>query len=139
MFPEPLFAEVPTAQQLNINSNSVSLQGYSSGLRISLKHVVSRHMSTWELCGCHSNRQVTFKPVVFDKSDAQSVALAQASSNCCGMETGFQSAVICTCHLTLFLGSNFIRLFRPKVYSPSDNTMYYQNTDLISVRDIFYQ
>lgn len=36
----------------------LSSQGCSSELRVSLKRVASRHMSTWELCACHSSRQV---------------------------------------------------------------------------------
>lgn len=37
----------------------LSSQGCSSELRVSLKRAASRHMSTWELCACHSNRQVS--------------------------------------------------------------------------------
>lgn len=43
------------------NGSRLVSQGSSLEQRISLKLVVSRHMSTWELYGCHSNRQVALK------------------------------------------------------------------------------
>ncbi|KAG9348309.1 hypothetical protein JZ751_002044 [Albula glossodonta] len=57
------FMREELSQRLGLSEARV--QGYSLGPPASLKRVVWRHMSTWELCVCHSNRQVALKHAVF--------------------------------------------------------------------------